>query len=374
VNVSVYSMRKPPADAAELLDERDLSGLPTNQCSFAAELRGVVMLFRRPFITARLLAWLVVRSWRRPIQLLTSFVAIPRSLDILGSLERERPDVVHLFWGHYPCVVGYLVATRLPNTVLSMFIGAYDLECAYGGTRWVASRANLISTHSRSNFAVLEALGVRHDRVHLAYRGLDPCWFASPSVPKTRHRIVAAGRLDAEKGMDDALRAFSRIHLGWPDATLRIVGEGPQRARLERLSRRLGIESSVTFPGHMSQFDLRKELCAAEIFLHMSWGDGERLPNVVKEAMASRCVCVVTRTPGIEELVRDGDHGFVVALHDIDTAAARVDAVFGGRVDTAAMSFTAFDRVRESFDAASSMTSYRDRWKNVLGTSNSPEA
>jgi hypothetical protein len=38
------------------------------------------------------------------------------------------------------------------------------------------------------------------------------------------------------------------------------------------------------------------------------------------------------------------------------------------------MSFTAFDRVRESFDAASSMTSYRDRWKNVLGTSNSPEA
>lgn len=366
VDVSVHAMRPPSGDAAGLLKERGLSGLEVSQGTIAAYLEGVAACLRRPRVLIRLLIWLVASTRRRPRQLLVSLAVVPRSMGILASLERERPDVVHLFWGHYPTIVGYLVSINLPHTVLSLFLGAYDLSSAYGGTAWLAPRADLVSTHSRWSLDALEALGVCRERVHLAYRGIDPACFSGARAEKLRHRIVAAGRLDVGKGMDDVLRVFRQVYTRWPDATLRVLGEGRQRGKLERLSRSLGIDRAVTFRGHVPQSDVAREMAAAEVFLHMSWGETERLPNVVKEAMATRCLCVVTQTSGIQELVRDGEHGFVVPVRDLAAAAARVDAIFSGQVDTASVLAAASDHVARCFVASRSMRSYLQRWQDLL--------
>jgi glycosyltransferase involved in cell wall biosynthesis len=122
----------------------------------------------------------------------------------------------------------------------------------------------------------------------------------------------------------------------------------------------------VVFRGHVPQQQLARELAAAEVFLHMSWEDTERLPNVVKEAMASRCICVVTETPGIEELVNDGHQGFVVAARDVKAAAERLHDVFGERVDVASMLNRAADHVAHHFNVIESMRSYRQRWQDAL--------
>ena len=232
-------------------------------------------------------------------QLLVGLAFVPRSMGILASLEREQPDVVHLFWGHYPSIVGFLVLARLPRTVLSMFLGTYDLTRLYRGSAWVASRADLVSTHARWNVPVLEALGAPQQRIHVAYRESIQRYSAESRHQKHGGGLFPAGVSMKERGWTMCCSCFEKSTRAVPRATLRLLGQGPERANLERLSQSLGIDRAVTFVGHVAQRRVARELAAAEVFLHMSWDETERLPNVVKEAMASRCLCVVTRTSGI---------------------------------------------------------------------------
>jgi glycosyltransferase involved in cell wall biosynthesis len=368
VGVSVHTMRAPQGRPSALLDERRLSGIPISQGTFAADVRGLACCLARPVIVARLLMWILRVTWKRPGQLVTSLALVPRSMGILSELEADPPDVVHLFWGHYPSIVGYLVLTAMPNCILSMFLGAYDLTYRYGGSAWVARRAALLSTHARWNFPLIGAFGIPHARIHLAYRGIDPTSFSGRQVSKIKRRIVSAGRLHEGKGIDDALLVFQRIQAKWPDATLRVLGDGRDRITLERLSRSLGIDRAVTFLGHLPQHDVASELAAAEVFLHMSWEEGERLPNVVKEAMATRCLCVVTETKGIDELVVDGLCGFVVPVRSVEAAAARIEDVFCGGVAVEPMLDAAAEHIARRFNVTESMRSYQRRWTEAIAT------
>jgi len=288
-------------------------------------------------------------------------------MGILIELERERPHVVHLFWGHYPSIVGWLVVTALPDIVLSMFLGAYDLVRPYAGSASVAQRADLLTTHARSNVSEIKALGIPHERIHLTYRGIDLTLFTGAGCKVTR-RIVSAGRLEDAKGMRDVLLVFRQVWARWPDATLRILGQGPDRARLEHLSRSLGVGDAVTFVGHVSHADVAMELSKADVFLHMSLS--ERLPNVVKEAMASRCLCVVTATEGINELVKDGENGFVVNVGSIATAATRIDGVFGEKTEVTRILDAAAAHVARRFNGIESMRSYLERWTDAIASRN----
>lgn len=366
VDVSVYAMRRPVSGWTALLAERGLSELVVSHGTFAADCRGAVAALRHPILLLGLLAWVVRSAWAQPAQLLVSLLLVPRSLGIFAELRRQRPDVVHLFWGHYPSLVGFLVLRAMPGTVLSMFLGAYDLLRGYGGSRFVAQRAHVITTHVRCNLETLERLGVSSTQVRVVYRGIDPALFPRCEAARVSRRLVAAGRLDADKGIDDVLRVFHNVHARWPDATLHILGDGPERQRLERLRRQLGLERSVAFLGHLPQRQVAAELAAAEVFLFLSREATERLPNVIKEAMATGCICVVGATPGIEELLQDGEHGFVVPPGDLAGAISCIEKIFRGFVDRSAMSAAARARVIEHFDARKAMSAYRAHWEAAL--------
>jgi glycosyltransferase involved in cell wall biosynthesis len=91
----------------------------------------------------------------------------------------------------------------------------------------------------------------------------------------------------------------------------------------------VGVRDHVSFRGHVSHEEVFEELAQAEVFLFLSRYEGERLPNVVKEAMACRCFVVTTATPGIEELLKDGTHGRVVPVGAWQQAAQAVVDAFG---------------------------------------------
>jgi glycosyltransferase involved in cell wall biosynthesis len=82
--------------------------------------------------------------------------------------------------------------------------------------------------------------------------------------------------------------------------------------------------------------------------------------------MASGCVCVVTETPGIEEVLKNGSSGFVVSPRDVDAAVARIDDLFSGRVDAMALITAASRHIAGFFDVSRSMQSYRDQWQDAI--------
>ena len=148
VSLIVHGLRPRHGRADDLLEERRLVGLPSSHNGIPATLRGVGRALARPALLGRALRWIVASSQRSWRDALLSVVLLPRAFDILAGLERRKPDVVHMYWGHFPTIVGYLVQRRLPDVVTSVSIVAYDLERAYGGSVDVAQRADVLRTHA----------------------------------------------------------------------------------------------------------------------------------------------------------------------------------------------------------------------------------
>ena len=369
VSLIVHGLRPRQGRSDDLLEERRLVGLPTSHNGITSTLRGVGHALVRFGLLGSALRWIVAssqRSWRDAI---LSIVLLPRAFDILAGLEQRKPDVVHMYWGHFPTIVGFLVQRSLPGVVTSVSIVAYDLERAYGGSVDVAQRADILRTHARANVSRLAAyVGVEPTKVNVIYNGVDLAWLdpIRDRHVKVRRRIVAAGRLTRKKGMHEVLRVFRILRERWPDASLVILGDGPERGALESARSTLGLDGAVEFLGHVSHERVVEEMAKAEVFMLLSRSEGERLPNVVKEGMACGCVCVTTPTPGIDELVEHGVNGYVVGQEDVERAASIIDTVFAGRVDTDAIATRARARIVEAFDLHETAPRYLDLWRRAI--------
>jgi colanic acid/amylovoran biosynthesis glycosyltransferase len=369
VTIAVHGMRRRHRAADQLLRERGLPELRTTHNGVAAAARGFLACLARPRLSLTTLAWVARVTRGNARDMLLSFLLVPRAFDILAELERRPPDVVHMYWGHFPTLVGYLVQRRLPGVVTSVSIVAYDLEREYGGAVEVIRRADVVRTHARANVEhLVRFTGIRAERVNVIYNGVDIGWLERicEDHAKVQRRVVAAGRLTEKKGMAQVLEAFAEVRARWPDASLVVLGDGPDRPRLDALCETLALGSSVEFLGHVAHTRAIEEMAKAEAFVLLSRSDGERLPNVVKEAMACRCVCITTATPGISELVEHGVTGFIVSATDPHATSTVLDHVFAGRIDVARLTGQAWEHVGTFFNLQRTALSYERLWRTAL--------
>ena len=143
---------------------------------------------------------------------------------------------------------------------------------------------------------------------------------AGPVLPldQRQTRIVGMGRLNREKGFDLLIRAFAHISPWYPDWTLQIFGDGPQRAELEHLADSLGVRDRVQLAGWTDQPETA--LLGAGAFVLASRYEG--FPNALLEAMACGLPCVATACDsGPTEIIRDGVDGVLVPPEDVDALA-----------------------------------------------------
>lgn len=360
-DLRVLTYRAEPDNAAAMLADRGLADLPIDHGSSAAMQRGLLLTLTRPSDALYLLRLIFSLCWNRPAQALKALALLPRSLDLLQRIEAEQPDVVHLYWGHYPSLVGLLVQRRLPRTLVSQFLGAYDLEEAFPLSGIMAREADYLVTLSRSNVAPIAALGAPAEKVRVSYHGVDiprPL----PTPVKAPGLMVAAERLVPQKHTADVLRVFAAVHRTLPQTRLVICGDGPERPRLEALAAELGLGDAVRFAGHVPHSEVLDLLNRAEISLSMSRSPSERLPNVMKEAMLRRCLCLSSRTAGIEELIDDGVNGLIVELGDVDAAALRLRAVLNDPAAVEAYGRHAQEKIVAEFDVDRLMAERLEQW------------
>lgn len=300
--------------------------------------------------------------------IIKAMVLIPRALDLLALYKRQTPDVVHLFWGHFPSLVGYVIKSTCPRSVVTMFLGTYDLLTGFSGAAKMARVADCVFTHAKVNIPAILALGVERAKVVLAYRGVDSTIIDSPiPTTKVRHRIISVGVLEHSKGIMRVLEVYRQVHARIPDLSLTILGEGSARKAVAHFvaAHRL---TNVTIAGYVAHEIVMEKLRESEVLLFLSDIESERLPNIVKEAVAEDCLCVVSRTPGIEELIPQGS-GFVVSAHDIPAACAAVMKALADREGALLMRRRARAHLRRHFNAAVTMRTYVEHWAVRLGES-----
>jgi glycosyltransferase involved in cell wall biosynthesis len=128
------------------------------------------------------------------------------------------------------------------------------------------------------------------------------------------------GRLDAEKAVDQTIRAFSALSTDTP-ARLTILGDGPCREELEALSGRLGQEERIAFTGPVA--DVTSYLREADVYLSTSLSEG--MSNALLEAMSHAVVPVVSRVSGVADVVQEGVTGLVFPPGDESALRARLE-------------------------------------------------
>ncbi len=145
-------------------------------------------------------------------------------------------------------------------------------------------------------------------------------------------RVLTVGRLVEKKGIDDGIRAIAHMCKVVPDVQYDIVGEGPQRVRLEALIDDLGVREKVRLHGAQPSAYVTRMMADAHAFLlpsvTASSGDEEGLGVVLLEAQASGLPVVATTHGPFPEVVLEGETGFLVPEHAPTMLAQRLLYLF----------------------------------------------
>jgi glycosyltransferase involved in cell wall biosynthesis len=207
------------------------------------------------------------------------------------------------------------------------------------------------------------------DRLRTIPNGVDTRVF-SPSLGRSRHLILYAGRITPEKGAHVLLRAFEQLLGRYPDAQLvlagpfwiteasHLVGSSHEEVRqwkslgkryeslIRRDARRL---KNVFLTGHVPHRSLVRMYSTASVFVHPSlWN--EPFGMILAEAMACGVPVVASRCGGIPEVVQDGRTGILTEPGDVEELVEALERLFDSRETATRMGAAARGRAEESFD------------------------
>lgn len=170
-------------------------------------------------------------------------------------------------------------------------------------------------------------------------------------LPDGRPRLLALGRLHADKGFDVLIRALARL----PGASLLIAGEGPEREALGRLAGELGVADRVFLLGWRA--DAGALLKAADLFVCSS--RSEPLGNVVLEAWSAGCPVIAANADGPGELIAEGSDGLLVPREDEARLAAAMFALLEDPERAAALAAAGRRRFLAEFAEAPVLAAWR---------------
>ncbi|MGA3126205.1 MAG: glycosyltransferase family 4 protein [Candidatus Korobacteraceae bacterium] len=248
-------------------------------------------------------------------------LSVLRKMRIL--LEKHQPDIVqtHNVKSHFfACLLG--VPRRYPWIAFHHGYTRTNLKDVLHNqfNRWSLRKARRVVTVCQAFAAELEKVGVAGERIlvrHNMVKAFVPAPSERVEALRSKYAIpphalvgVCIGRLSQEKGHIDLIRAL--VHLRrFPvavDYRILVVGDGPERIRLQEEARRSGVSSNIIFAGYDS--DTAPYYTLADFAVLPSHSEGS--PNALLEAMAAGLPTVCTRVGGVPEIAQDGVSALLV--------------------------------------------------------------
>lgn len=180
-----------------------------------------------------------------------------------------------------------------------------------------ADFVSCISYYARSQ-CCLYSQTQHWDKMKIIHCGVQPDRYRHEEPASGPTRLLFVGRLAHVKGLPILFEALSLLKDRLPGLSLHVVGDGNERADLEKRAAEIGVD--VTFLGFQTQDQVAAEMAKTDIFVLPSLAEG--VPVVLMEAMASEKPVIATRVAGVSELVEHQTHGLLVRPGDAQDLAA----------------------------------------------------
>lgn len=244
-------------------------------------------------------------------------------------LKREMPDIIHSFlfqsnllasissfpWAKVGSKKAVISSVRCINRDKSRWRIFLD--------RWALGKSKVILAVSRAvRLTYLEREKIQPAQIRVVYHGVERIFFEDRTdkldlreklgIQKQEYLIGTVARLHKDKGIVTLLESMALVVRSVPHIRLLIIGNGPEKDRLLKMARGLGIMNHVIFTGFQSH--VIPWMASLDIFCLTSEEEG--LPQSLLEAMALGKPVVVTRVGGVTEIINDPMCGILIPPGD----------------------------------------------------------
>ena len=292
-------------------------------------------------------------------------LGIPQYRGLKQHWQQKRPDMVQIVTEGPLGYAALKAAQHLNIPVISDFHTNFDQYSHYYGVSHLFKLAKryLRYFHNQTYRTLVPTQEIRAQLATNGYRNLDimargidaDLFKPSRRSAALRHKIgvrpdqllvTLVTRVAQEKNIELALQAFRAIQARHPDARFLLVGDGPERKRLEQQY------PDCYFAGMQTGTALAEHYASGDLFLYPS--TSETFGNVVIEAMASGLPVVTFDYAAAHEYIRQGENGWVVPL---EAPQAFIDA---------AVTLATDQTLRHNLGQAASVTAHQLDWDKVV--------
>ena len=296
--------------------------------------------------------------------------SIVKALSLLSVAQSREIRVIHGAWCTWPAYVAWVISRLEPSIQFTLACNAYDYDARMPTTALIAEDASLIFTHADARRQEVETEWPRPSRpVVTVYRGSR-----LPDEPAraTRSGILCVGAIVRYKGFEVLLDSLAALREMSKPVKLTIIGGAPagfqdyQQELLDRTSE-LGLADLVEWCGPRPHHEVMQAMSQAEAFVLASlWCD--ILPNVIKEALASRTPVITSDTFAIEELIQDKITGLLVPKGDAQALAEAIAWTLDNPERAGALATNGYNLVRANFDLVQTSKKRADYFRHLLNS------
>lgn len=229
--------------------------------------------------------------------------------------KRLAPDVIH---AQYVTSYGFLAALAALRPIVLTAWGTDVLISPRESRlmRWFASyavrHADAVTTVAQHMNSAVASLGIPVEDVSTIPFGVDTRQFVPPAVPRTMGlplRLICTRNFHPIYSVHTLIVALHALTLRGLTIHVDLVGDGPLRTELETQVKHAGLESRVTFHGHVNQETVARLLAEAHVFVTPALSDGNNVS--LNEAMACSCFPIATNIPANAQWIENGVNGLL---------------------------------------------------------------
>ena len=317
----LYATGKTSHQFAEEL-EGSIYYLPPN-FSLSSFLGHLYFLFYKPKQYFETLLTVFKDTVQNPLIMLKSIYAFGKGVTLAKYLKDSLPGHIHSHWATMPTTVA-LVASKLTGVPFSFTSHAWDIykEPAMLATKLGSSAFHAtISQYNKDYIQQLYPLAADKNFVVRCGVDVERFVFRENYPTKKTPEILFIGRLVEKKGTVKLVEACAKLLQQGYEFICNIIGDGPQRKRIEDAIEKHQLKDRVVLVGELPREQLHEYWTNASMFVLPCAiekdGNRDGIPVVLMEAMASGIPVISTNISGIPELIEDGRTGLLIPPNDV---------------------------------------------------------
>jgi colanic acid/amylovoran biosynthesis glycosyltransferase len=326
--------------------------------SWAILLSQLHFLRRRPRAYLGALRALVQGTWGSANYLIGGIGIFPKVAHAARELEEKGVEHVHCSFSSHPAVAGFLIH-RLTGIPYSFTAQGSDLHVdRHMLSEKLAEAAFVVAISGYNRDLILHECGDRwRDKIVVIHSGIESDFFKARASrrPDGPFRILCIGTLHEVKGQTYLIDACRLLSEAGVELSCQLVGDGKDRAALERQIADAGLEERVRLEGQRTRGQVAELLRAADVLVAPSvptkQGKREGIPIVLMEALATGVPVLASDISGIPELVEDGRTGLLAPPRDTEALARALRRLHDEPKLRRQLGLAGRERVVREFDA-----------------------